>query len=67
MELFFLPAIVGLVPDKMVRALRAFIRVCYLVRRSQIDVTTLSQIDEAVSRFHQERVVFLEESIRFFF
>lgn len=60
----FLPAIVGLVPDQMVRTIQAFIDFCYLVRRSQIDETTLAAIDAAVDTFHTERKIFIEEGVR---
>lgn len=60
----FLPAITGLVPDGMVRAISAFMEFCYLVRHSEIDETVLDQIDEAVQRFHQEREIFRQHGIR---
>lgn len=60
----FLPAISGLIPDGMVRAIAAFLDFCYLVRRSQIDEDVLTKIDEAVERFHVEREVFVDEGIR---
>ena len=60
----FLPAIDGLVPPAMVRAVRAFLEFCYLVRRSQIDEDVLLKIDAAVRDFHQERESFREHGIR---
>jgi hypothetical protein len=48
----------------MVRAISAFLEFCYLVRRSQIDSTTLDQIDKAVARFHKERQIFIETQVR---
>lgn len=60
----FLPAISGLVPAGMVRAIAAFLDFCYLVRRSQIDEDVLLKIDAAVARFHAERDVFIHEGIR---
>lgn len=60
----FLPAISGLVPDGMVRAIAAFLDFCYYVRRSQIDEDVLKKIDDAISRFHRERSVFLDTGIR---
>ncbi|KAJ3497906.1 hypothetical protein NMY22_g19653 [Coprinellus aureogranulatus] len=60
----FLPAIVGLVPDGMCRAISAFLDFCYLVRRSQIDEDVLDKIDDAIERFHRERDAFVEEGIR---
>lgn len=60
----FLPAIAGLVPEGMLRAITAFLDFCYLVRRSQIDESVLDQIDDAVNRFHRERHIFIELGIR---
>ena len=60
----FLPAISGHVPSKMVRAVSAFTEFCYLVRRSQIDDTTLALIDAAIERFHKEREIFIEVGVR---
>lgn len=54
----------GHVPPKMVCAVSAFLEFCYLVRRSQIDETTLVSIDAAVERFHRDREVFIEVGIR---
>lgn len=60
----FLPAITGLVPDAMVRAIAAFLEICYLVRRSQIHEDALDEIDAAVKRFQVERQVFVDYGIR---
>ncbi|KAF6751439.1 hypothetical protein DFP72DRAFT_991344 [Ephemerocybe angulata] len=60
----FLPAITGLVPEGMVRAVAVFLEFCYLVRRSQISEEVLDKIDDAVRRFHAEREVFREHGIR---
>ncbi|KAF8986113.1 hypothetical protein BDQ17DRAFT_1493098 [Cyathus striatus] len=59
----FLPAITGLVPDKMVRALAAFLEICYLVRKSQIDEATLRKIDLEIEQFHQEQQIFIETDV----
>jgi hypothetical protein len=48
----------------MVRALKAFMEFCYLVRQSQIDEDTLTLIDDAVMQFHHEREIFRELGIR---
>jgi hypothetical protein len=42
----------------MVRALSAFLDFCYLVRRSIIDEAALDAIDDALARFHRDRVAF---------
>jgi len=60
----YLPAIAGHVPPQMVRALSAFLDFCYLVRRNVIDESTLDAIDDALARFHHNRVVFEEAGVR---
>ncbi|KAJ3497412.1 hypothetical protein NMY22_g19699 [Coprinellus aureogranulatus] len=60
----FLPAIVGLVPDRMCREISAFLDFCYLVRPSQIDEDVLDKIDDATERFYRERDAFVEAGIR---
>ena len=60
----YLPAIAGHVPAQMVRALAAFLDFCYLVRRDIFDETTLNAVDDALERFHTERVIFEEEGVR---
>lgn len=59
----FLPAIHGLIPDGMIRTISAFLEFCYLVHRSEIDESVLLLIDNAVEKFHKERVIFLEHGI----
>ncbi|KAJ6629704.1 hypothetical protein B0H10DRAFT_2381236 [Mycena sp. CBHHK59/15] len=59
----YLPAIEGHVPAQMLRALSAFLDFCYLVRRNVIDEATLTAIDAALARYHQERVIFAESGV----
>ncbi|KAG1849361.1 hypothetical protein C8R48DRAFT_750259 [Suillus tomentosus] len=54
----FLPAIEGHVPQDMVRAFRALLEFCYLVRRNIITEDTLIQIQDALRRFHHYRKIF---------
>ncbi|KAG1743374.1 hypothetical protein EDD22DRAFT_958799 [Suillus occidentalis] len=54
----YLPAIEGHVPTDVVRAFRAFLEFCYLVRRNIITESTLGQIQEALDRFHHYREIF---------
>ncbi|KAG2737545.1 hypothetical protein P692DRAFT_201842928 [Suillus brevipes Sb2] len=54
----FLPAIEGHVPQDMVRAFRALLEFCYLVRRNVITEDTLIQIQDALGRFHRYRTIF---------
>ncbi|KAI0080515.1 hypothetical protein K474DRAFT_1704591 [Panus rudis PR-1116 ss-1] len=60
----YLPAITGHVPDAMVRAIAAFMELCYLIRRDVIDEDTLEKIDEALATFHKEREIFQETGVR---
>ncbi|KAF8836969.1 hypothetical protein BDN67DRAFT_991942 [Paxillus ammoniavirescens] len=54
----YLPAIEGHIPTEVVRAFRAFLEFCYLVRRNVITKRTLIQIQDALDRFHQYRTIF---------
>ncbi|KAJ6608067.1 hypothetical protein B0H10DRAFT_2303797 [Mycena sp. CBHHK59/15] len=59
----YLPTIEGYVPPQMLRAFSAFLDFCYLVRRNVINETTLLDIDAALARYHQERVIFTESGV----
>ncbi|KAL0060247.1 hypothetical protein AAF712_012957 [Marasmius tenuissimus] len=54
----YLAAIVGRVPDGVVRTIAAFIEFCYLVRRDVITEDTIYKIGAALETFHRERVIF---------
>ena len=60
----YLPAIEGHVPDKMVKAIAAFLDFCYLVRRPSINQDHLHAIQEALDRFHQHRKIFETTGVR---
>jgi hypothetical protein len=64
MNKVYLPAIAGHVPAKMVRAIAAFMDFCYLVRRDVLYESDLKAIDDALERFHTERVIFEDEGVR---
>ena len=59
----FLPAIVGHVPQQMVRAIATFIEFCYIVRRSVITTEDLVKLEELLTKFHEEREVFRTEGV----
>ncbi|KAF8171247.1 hypothetical protein K438DRAFT_2024120 [Mycena galopus ATCC 62051] len=59
----YLPAIEGHVPRQMLRAFSAFLDFCYLVRRNVIDEPTLNAINEALVRYHRERLIFEESGV----
>ncbi len=60
----YLPAIAGIVPDKMVQCFAAFLDFCYLARRSEHDTVSLQAMEGALQAFHELRVVFIETGIR---
>ncbi|KAH9932967.1 uncharacterized protein B0H18DRAFT_870966, partial [Fomitopsis serialis] len=60
----YLPAIYGIVPDDMVRAIGAFMEVCYLLRRSILDDTDLVAIETALERFRHYRQIFQDSGVR---
>ena len=48
----------------MLCAIRAFLEFCYTARHDVITERTLIDLEDALSRFHEYRVVFQEEGIR---
>ncbi|KAG1886992.1 hypothetical protein F4604DRAFT_1889809 [Suillus subluteus] len=54
----YLPAIKGYVPTDVVRAFRALLEFCYLIRRNVITEKSLLEIQDALTRFHTYREVF---------
>jgi hypothetical protein len=51
-------------PSKMVRAIKALREFCYIVRKNVHDETTLSNLEDALDRFHRFRTVFQECGVR---
>ncbi|OBZ77102.1 hypothetical protein A0H81_03480 [Grifola frondosa] len=60
----YLPAIVGYVPQEMVRSIQAYLDFCYLVRRNVHTPETLTQLDEALQHFHANRTIFQMTGVR---
>ncbi|KIJ57542.1 hypothetical protein HYDPIDRAFT_53904, partial [Hydnomerulius pinastri MD-312] len=60
----FLPAIAGLVPDKMVQAISAFMDFCYIVRKSSLDEGDIKAMKNALGRFEEHRSIFEETGVR---
>ncbi|THH20301.1 hypothetical protein EUX98_g8604 [Antrodiella citrinella] len=60
----YIPAIVGLVPFEMVRALSSFTEFCYLARQSVISDESLQQLEAALQEYHQYREIFVETGVR---
>ncbi|KZP08510.1 hypothetical protein FIBSPDRAFT_901232 [Athelia psychrophila] len=63
----YIAAIDGLVPDRAVRAVRAFTEFCYLARRNIHDTESLAKMDQVLAEFHEYREVFVEYGIRIHF
>lgn len=53
-----LPAIVGLIPPGMVKAISSFMEFCYLVQWSVLDKNDLQKLEEHLATFHEEQEVF---------
>ncbi|KAG1845610.1 hypothetical protein C8R48DRAFT_750725 [Suillus tomentosus] len=56
----YIAAIEGHVPVEIVRTFRAFLEFCYIVRKNTITEGTLEKLQDATSRFHHYRKIFLE-------
>ncbi|KAG2090359.1 uncharacterized protein F5147DRAFT_748224 [Suillus discolor] len=54
----YLPAIEGYVPVDVVHSFRALLEFCYLVHRNVINEKSLSEIEDALTRFHTYREIF---------
>lgn len=60
----YISAIEGHVPCDMVRTFRAFLEICYIVRKEYIGEDDLRALDDAMKRFHKYREVFLDTQVR---
>jgi len=52
------------VPDDIVRTFRAFLEFCYLVRRDIHTEDSVTQVQDALMRFHEYRVIFESTGVR---
>lgn len=48
----------------MVRAIRAFLEFCYIVRKNVIDTSDLDQLQDVLDRFHQYRQIFIDVGVQ---
>ena len=60
----YLAAIVGHVPSDMVKCVSAFLDFCYIARRNTISTEDLSNLQDALTCFHQYRDIFIRTGIR---
>ncbi|EIW85634.1 hypothetical protein CONPUDRAFT_118570 [Coniophora puteana RWD-64-598 SS2] len=56
----YLPAIEGHVPDDMVRAMRAFLEFCYIVRHNSLTDKDILNLQRTLEEFHRYRTIFEE-------
>ena len=49
----YLPAIVGYVPDDIVKCLRTFLKACYITRCQDIDMKALDRLDDVSEQFKE--------------
>lgn len=54
----YLPAIEGYVPRGILRAFRAFLKFCYIAQHEVITEKTLAELQDALDRFHEYRMIF---------
>ncbi|KAF8328032.1 hypothetical protein F5887DRAFT_1083299 [Amanita rubescens] len=59
----FLPAISGLVPEEMVKAVAAFLDFCYIVRQPSLNESDLGALDDALKRFCKYRTIFIDKGV----
>ncbi|EIW77456.1 hypothetical protein CONPUDRAFT_157705 [Coniophora puteana RWD-64-598 SS2] len=59
----YLPAIENHLPDDMVRAVRAFLEFCYIVRRNTLTDTDITELERALAEFHHHRTIFEESGV----
>ena len=59
----YLPAIAGHIPPHMVRTISAFLDFCYLMRCLTLDNQMLDTINNALTQFHKNHVIFEECSV----
>lgn len=57
-------AISGHVPTEMVQCVAAFLDACYLVRRADINETNITELQSAITRFHEHREIFRVHGVR---
>lgn len=60
----YLPALQGYVPADMIRALRAFLEFCYIVRQNSHSTQSLRDLENALEEFHKYREIFVETGVR---
>lgn len=60
----YVPAIVGYVPDDIVKCLRTFMEACYIIRRQDIDTKALDHLDDVLEHFKELREVFRVPGVR---
>ncbi|KAJ3748188.1 hypothetical protein EV360DRAFT_57070 [Lentinula raphanica] len=60
----FLPAVADYIPEEMAKCIAAFLDFCYLVRRSDIDETSLKAIETSLSTFIHYRDIFSQSGVR---
>lgn len=60
----YLPAIIGLVNNEIVKTISAFLDFIYLARRQDLDEMTLKDLNKALTKSHTAREVFQRSGVR---
>jgi hypothetical protein len=60
----FLPAIIGYIPEDMVKCLGSFLEACYITQHQDIDTNALDCLDKVLDQFKKLQEVFQVPGIR---
>ncbi len=57
-------ALRGHLPKEIIRTFRAFLEFCYIARKDALTEVDLQQLEDALSRFHHHRTIFVTSGVR---
>ena len=60
----YLPAIVGYVPDDIIKCLCTFLVACYITQCQDIDINALDHLDDVLEQFKELQEVFWVPNVR---
>ncbi|KAK7037494.1 hypothetical protein VNI00_010986 [Paramarasmius palmivorus] len=60
----YVPALVGLVDRKVIQCITAFLEMCYIARKNAITESDLANFETQLTRFHENRTVYLVPGVR---
>jgi hypothetical protein len=57
-------ALQGHLPKEIIRTFCAFLEFCYIARKDALTEVDLQQLEDALSRFHHHRTIFVKSGVR---